>query len=122
MFDEEATSNWLVGATHLRRFDFVPNLADRQDLRRDVAAQTFTYSFLTRVVRAYHDHLRGTDLESVAQFDVSRVLIQSKYSAKRLLLLDLEDTLWTRKTAGFIKQGSPFPVPGWIRLIEQAQG
>lgn len=51
-------------------------------------------------------------MESVAQFDVSRVLTQYKYSAKRLLLLDLEDTLWTRKTsAGFIRQGTPFVVP-----------
>jgi len=51
-------------------------------------------------------------VESVAQFDVPRVLTQYKYSAKRLLLLDLEDTLWTRKTSsGIIKHGTPFTVP-----------
>ena len=51
-------------------------------------------------------------MESVAQFDVSRVLTQYKYSNKRLVLLDLEDTLWTRKTsAGIIKQGTPFTIP-----------
>jgi len=115
MSDEEAASNWLVSATRLRPIDFLLNLAVHKDLHRHVAAQTaqtFTNSFLTRVVRAYNDHQRGTDLESVAQFDVSRVLTQYKYSAKRLLLLDLEDTLWTRKTsAGFIKQGTPFTVP-----------
>ena len=91
------------------------NLVVNKDLHRHVAAQTaqaFTNSFLTRLVRAYNDHQRGTDIESVAQFDVSRVLTQYKYSAKRLLLLDLEDTLWTRKTsAGFIKQGTPCTIP-----------
>ena len=115
MSDEEAASNWLVSTTHLRSFDLVLNLAVHKDLHRHVVAQTaqtFTNSFLTRVVRAYNDHQRGTDVESVARFDVSRVLTQYKYSAKRLLLLDLEDTLWTRKSsAGFIKQGTPFTIP-----------
>jgi trehalose-6-phosphatase len=40
------------------------------------------------------------------------VLPEYKYSSKRLLLIDLEDTLWTRKTeGGIIKQGTPFDVP-----------
>ena len=115
MSDEEAASNWLVSATCLRPRIVVPNLNFHKDLHRHVVAQTaqtFTNSFLTRVVRAYNDHQRGTDMESVAQFDVSRVLTQYKYSNKRLLLLDLEDTLWTRKTAaGVIKQGTPFTIP-----------
>lgn len=115
MSDEEAASNWLVSTTCLYSFNVVPNLGFHKDLHRHVAAQTaqtFTNSFLTRAVRAYNDHQRGTDVESVAQFDVSRVLTQYKYSAKRLLLLDLEDTLWTRKTpAGFIKQGTPLTIP-----------
>ena len=115
MPDAEAAANWLVSATCLCPFGVALNLDVHKDLHRHVAAQTaqaFTNSFLTRVVRAYNDHQRGTDVESVALFDVSRVLTQYKYSAKRLILLDLEDTLWTRKTsAGFIKQGTPFTVP-----------
>jgi len=40
------------------------------------------------------------------------VLPEYKYSSKRLLLIDLEDTLWTRKNAeGIIKPGTPFDVP-----------
>lgn len=115
MSDEEAASNWLVRATRPHSFSVCINSVVHQDLHRHVAAQTaqnFTNSFLTRTIRAYNDHQRGTDLESVALFDVSRVLTQYKYSGKRLLLLDLEDTLWTRKTsAGFIKQGTPFTIP-----------
>lgn len=116
MPDAEAASNWLVGTTRLRPFRAILNAAGNKDLHRHVAAQTaqtFTNSFLTRVVRAYNDHQRGTDLESVAQFDVSRVLTQYKYSGKRLVLLDLEDTLWTRKDSagGFVRQGTPFVVP-----------
>jgi trehalose 6-phosphate synthase/phosphatase len=115
MSDEEAASSWLVRVTRRFPFNVFTNLVIHKDLHRHVAAQTaqnFTNSFLTRVIRAYNDHQRGTDVESVALFDVSRVLTQYKYSAKRLLLLDLEDTLWTRKTsAGFIKQGTPCTIP-----------
>jgi trehalose 6-phosphate synthase complex regulatory subunit len=104
-----------VSVTRFRPLNGYTNLVVHKDLHRHVVAQTaqaFTNSFLTRLIRAYNDHQRGTDLESVAQFDVSRVLTQYKYSAKRLLLLDLEDTLWTRKTStGVIKQGTPFTVP-----------
>jgi trehalose 6-phosphate synthase complex regulatory subunit len=59
------------------------------------------------------EHQRGTETtENVAHFDVSRVLPEYKYSSKRLLFIDLEDTLWTRKTeGGIIKQGTPFDVP-----------
>lgn len=115
MPDEEAASNWLVRVTCLCLSSVGADFIVHKDLHRHVVAQTaqtFTNTFLTRVVRAYNDHQRGADLESVAQFDVSRVLTQYKYSTKRLLLLDLEDTLWSRKTsAGLIRQGTPFIIP-----------
>jgi trehalose 6-phosphate synthase/phosphatase len=59
------------------------------------------------------EHQRGIETaENVAHFDVSRVLPEYKYSSRRLLLIDLEDTLWTRKDeSGIIKQGTPFTIP-----------
>jgi len=97
MSDDEANSRWV-------------------DLHRHVVAQTaqtFVNSFLSRCLRVYIEHQRGIETsENVARFDISRVLPEYKYSSKRLLLLDLEDTLWTRKDeGGIIKQGAPFDVP-----------
>ncbi|GJJ09322.1 hypothetical protein Clacol_003544 [Clathrus columnatus] len=80
MPDKEATARW-------------------KDLHRHVitqTAQTFVTSFLTRCIRVNLEH-QQRDPESIPSFEIDGVLPKYKYSAERLILLDLEDTLWIRK-------------------------
>lgn len=79
MSDAEATSRW----------DDLHNHVNTQ------TAQAFVTTFLNRCVRANLEHLVSSETE-VAQLDVSRLLPRYKHSQKRLLLLDLEGTLWAR--------------------------
>jgi trehalose 6-phosphate synthase/phosphatase len=79
MSPEEATSRW-------------------EDLHSHVntqSAQTFVTSFLTRCIRANSEHQRA-DLESVSQLDVGRLIPRYRHSSKRLVVVDLEGTLWER--------------------------
>lgn len=69
-----------------------------QDLHRHVitqTAQTFVTSFLTRCIRVSLEH-QQRDSESIPTFDIESLLSKYKHSSERLILLDLEDTLWIR--------------------------
>ncbi|EIN05673.1 hypothetical protein PUNSTDRAFT_145633 [Punctularia strigosozonata HHB-11173 SS5] len=77
MSDEEATSRWV-------------------DLHNHVVAQTaqaFVTTFLTRCLRANIEHLRG-DTVDIPALDTAPLLPRYKHSQQRLLLVDLEGTLW----------------------------
>ncbi|CCM06307.1 uncharacterized protein FIBRA_08558 [Fibroporia radiculosa] len=81
MSDDEALSRW-------------------EDLHSHVvtqSAQAFVTSFLVRCLRASieHMHMQG-DAAEVASLDVARVLPRYRHSAKRLLLIDFEGTMWVR--------------------------
>ncbi|EPS95484.1 hypothetical protein FOMPIDRAFT_141689 [Fomitopsis schrenkii] len=79
MSDEEATSRW-------------------EDLHNHVvtqSAQAFVTSFLVRCLRANIEHLQS-DAAEVASLDVSLLLPRYRHSAKRLLLVDFEGTMWIR--------------------------
>ncbi|KAI0056939.1 alpha-trehalose-phosphate synthase [Artomyces pyxidatus] len=78
MDDEEAFSRW-------------------EDLHNHVVTQTaqaFVTSFLTRCLRTNIEHLQGDS--TVAHLDIPRLLPRYKHSQRRLILIDLEDTLWLR--------------------------
>ncbi|KAI0270653.1 alpha-trehalose-phosphate synthase [Gloeopeniophorella convolvens] len=78
MDDDEAFSRW-------------------DDLHNHVVtqtAQTFVTSFLTRCLRMNIEHQQGDVL--VAKLDLARLLPRYRHSQRRLLLVDLEDTLWPR--------------------------
>ncbi|KAJ7071405.1 alpha,alpha-trehalose-phosphate synthase [Mycena amicta] len=83
MSDEEALSRW-------------------EDLHNHVTTQTgqaFVTTFLSRCIRAHTEqHLQSQ--QTAPTLDMSRILPRYKHSAKRLLLLDLEGTLWTRPKPG----------------------
>ncbi|KAI0053481.1 glycosyltransferase family 20 protein [Auriscalpium vulgare] len=68
-----------------------------EDLHNHVVTQTsqaFVTSFLTRCLRTNIEHLQGDS--SVAYLDLPRLLPRYKHSQRRLILIDLEDTLWLR--------------------------
>ncbi|KAG6864034.1 hypothetical protein C0991_000927 [Blastosporella zonata] len=78
MSDEEAHTRW-------------------EDLHNHVTTQTaqaFVTSFLTRTLRAHAEDLAPNT--EVPTLDISRVLPRYKHSRGRLVLLDLEGTLWRR--------------------------
>ncbi|KAI6022046.1 hypothetical protein EDC04DRAFT_2900943 [Pisolithus marmoratus] len=81
MSDEEATSRW-------------------QDLHNHVVTQTpqaFTTSFLTRCLRAHNEHaFLSTDPSPVPSLDLPRLNPKYRYSASRLIFVDLEGCLWVR--------------------------
>ncbi|CAK5279906.1 unnamed protein product [Mycena citricolor] len=78
MSDDEALSRW-------------------EDLHNHVTTQTsqaFVTSFLSRCLRSHTEqHLQA---HSSPPLDMSRLLPKYKHSSKRLLLIDLEGTLWNR--------------------------
>ncbi|KIJ47269.1 glycosyltransferase family 20 protein [Sphaerobolus stellatus SS14] len=70
-----------------------------KDLHAHVITQTaqkFVTTFLTRCIRVNLEHAQR-DPESIPDMDVDAVMGKYKYSAERLILLDLEDTLWVRE-------------------------
>ncbi|KAG6816474.1 hypothetical protein H0H87_005761 [Tephrocybe sp. NHM501043] len=78
MSDEEAHTRW-------------------EDLHNHVTTQTaqaFVTTFLTRTLRAHAEDLAPNT--EVPRLDVARVLPRYKHSRGRLVLLDLEGTLWKR--------------------------
>ncbi|KAF8512946.1 alpha-trehalose-phosphate synthase [Hysterangium stoloniferum] len=80
MTEDEATSRW-------------------KDLHRHVTtqtAQTFVTTFLTRCTRVNLQH-QQRDPSSIPVFDVDAIVPAYRHSAERLILLDLEDTLWVRE-------------------------
>ncbi|KAJ7693561.1 alpha,alpha-trehalose-phosphate synthase [Mycena rosella] len=83
MSDEEALSRW-------------------EDLHSHVTTQTgqaFVTTFLSRCLRSHTEqHLQSH--QAAPTLDMSRVLPRYKHSAKRLVLLDFEGTLWTRPKPG----------------------
>ncbi|KZS89294.1 hypothetical protein SISNIDRAFT_431860 [Sistotremastrum niveocremeum HHB9708] len=82
MSDEEALSRW-------------------KDLHSHVitqTAQTFVTSFLTRCLRVHLEHQQRDPL-SIPSLDVSLILPRYKHSQNRLILVDLEGTLWQRNPA-----------------------
>lgn len=88
MSDEEALSRWT-------------------DLHNHVVTQTaqaFVTGFLTKCLRCHLEHERqvldvsvsaGSGEVGVGTLDVPRVLPRYRHSRRRLLLVDLEGTLWT---------------------------
>lgn len=69
-----------------------------QDLHRHVVTQTaqaFVSSFLTRCVRVNLEH-QQRDPSLIPALDVDAILPRYRHSSVRLILLDLEDTLWIR--------------------------
>jgi trehalose 6-phosphate synthase complex regulatory subunit len=77
MDDAEATARWA-------------------DLHNHVVAQTaqaFVTTFLTRCLRANIEHLRG-DAADIPALDIAPLLPRYRHSQQRLLLIDLEGTLW----------------------------
>lgn len=98
MSDEEALSRWKVCELHMQRLCCLPYRVHAQDLHRHVVTQTaqaFVSSFLTRCVRVNLEH-QQRDPSSTPSLDVDSILPRYKYSSVRLILLDLEDTLWVR--------------------------
>lgn len=85
MDDEEARTRW-------------------EDLHAHVVTQTaqaFATSFLTRCVRTHAEHTAAdSDPDAVAVLDTRLLLPRYKHSQSRILLLDLEYTLWQRDPAG----------------------
>ncbi|RDB18114.1 putative alpha,alpha-trehalose-phosphate synthase [UDP-forming] subunit [Hypsizygus marmoreus] len=68
-----------------------------EDLHNHVTTQTaqaFVTTFLTRCLRAHSEDLASG--VAVPIFDVARVLPRYRHSRKRLILVDLEGTLWRR--------------------------
>jgi len=57
-------------------------------------AQAFVTSFLTRCLRTSIEHQQGDVL--VASLDLALILPRYRHSQRRLLLIDVEDTLWQR--------------------------
>ncbi|KAF7306516.1 Alpha,alpha-trehalose-phosphate synthase [Mycena indigotica] len=83
MSDDEALSRW-------------------EDLHSHVTTQTgqaFVTTFLSRCLRAHTEQHLQTQ-QAAPTLDMSSVLPRYKHSAKRLLLLDFEGTLWTRPKPG----------------------
>ncbi|KAJ7785811.1 alpha,alpha-trehalose-phosphate synthase [Mycena metata] len=83
MSDDEALSRW-------------------EDLHNHVTTQTgqaFVTTFLSRCLRSHTEqHLQSS--QAAPSLDMSRVLPRYKHSAKRLVLLDFEGTLWARPKFG----------------------
>lgn len=73
-----------------------------EDLHNHVTTQTgqaFVTTFLSRCLRSHTEqHLQSH--EAAPMLDMHRVLPRYKHSSKRLLLMDLEGTLWARPRAG----------------------
>ena len=68
-----------------------------EDLHNHVTTQTaqaFATSFLTRVVRTHLEHHPASD--ATAGIDLARLRPRYATAKRRLLLLDLEGTLWER--------------------------
>ncbi|EIW74943.1 glycosyltransferase family 20 protein [Coniophora puteana RWD-64-598 SS2] len=118
MGDEEARERWV-------------------DLHNHVVTQTaqaFVTSFLARCLRAHTEHLASQHSSSTSSstvqhpspLDVSRLLPRYKYSSRRLLLFDLEGTLWLRDMSRAALQ-APFtglpegPVNVLRRLVKDAR-
>lgn len=79
----------------------IPNFFTSQDLHSHVitqTAQTFVTSFLTRCLRVHLEHQQRDPL-SIPILDVSLILPRYKHSQNRLILVDLEGTLWQRNPA-----------------------
>ncbi|KAA1466828.1 alpha-trehalose-phosphate synthase [Dentipellis sp. KUC8613] len=75
-----------------------------EDLHNHVVTQTaqaFVTSFLTRCLRTNIEHQHAQQGEAGADevplLDVARVLPRYRHSRRRLLLVDLEGTLWSRE-------------------------
>ncbi|KAF8903066.1 alpha,alpha-trehalose-phosphate synthase [Mucidula mucida] len=75
------------------------------------SAQKFVTGFLSRCLRSWEEHQRGTgnheSVEILNKARVGRVLVQWSHCNKRLVLVDLEGTLWNRELS---KKGSEFDV------------
>ncbi|KAJ7151517.1 alpha,alpha-trehalose-phosphate synthase [Mycena filopes] len=89
MSDDEALSRW-------------------EDLHNHVTTQTgqaFVTTFLSRCLRSHTEqHLQSR--QAAPTLDVGRVLPRYKHSAKRLVLMDFEGTLWTRPKSGAPAEGT----------------
>ncbi|KAG6899346.1 hypothetical protein C0993_011062 [Termitomyces sp. T159_Od127] len=59
-------------------------------------AQAFVMTFLSRTLRAHSDDLAPHAEVQVPVLDLGRVVPRYRHSRKRLLLIDLEGTLWRR--------------------------
>ncbi|KAJ7630490.1 alpha,alpha-trehalose-phosphate synthase [Roridomyces roridus] len=85
MSDDEAHSRWV-------------------DLHSHVSTQTgqaFVTGFLSRCVRSHTEQHQQSD-HCAPTLDMSRVLPRYKHSSKRLILMDLEGTLWMRPKNGLV--------------------
>ncbi|KAJ7480172.1 alpha,alpha-trehalose-phosphate synthase [Mycena galericulata] len=83
MSDDEALSRW-------------------EDLHNHVTTQTgqaFVTAFLSRCLRSHTEQVMQSH-QAAPTLDMHRVLPRYKHSSKRLVLMDLEGTLWTRPKLG----------------------
>ncbi|KAL0953061.1 hypothetical protein HGRIS_007261 [Hohenbuehelia grisea] len=102
-----------------------------EDLHAHVTTQTaqaFVTSFLTRCLRAHTEHIHAnnatTDSDDTPSLDMHRILPRWRHSPKRLVLVDLEGTLWLRDVSreGLVR--GEFDVPEEVyrvlgRLVEE---
>ncbi|KAK0472525.1 alpha,alpha-trehalose-phosphate synthase [Armillaria novae-zelandiae] len=90
------------------------------------SAQKFVTGFLGRCSRAWQEHQRGTDgnsgsVEVLDKSKIGRVLVQWRHCKRRLVLVDLEGTLWDREKFRFkmkFKKGVDVLDPGLKAAIE----
>ncbi|KAK0200593.1 glycosyltransferase family 20 protein [Desarmillaria ectypa] len=91
------------------------------------SAQKFVTGFLGRCSRAWQEHQRGTEggnsggVEVLDKSKIGRVLVQWKHCTRRLVLVDLEGTLWDRekfRSKMKFKKGVDVLDPGLKAAIE----
>ncbi|KAK0492831.1 alpha,alpha-trehalose-phosphate synthase [Armillaria luteobubalina] len=90
------------------------------------SAQKFVTGFLGRCSRAWQEHQRGTDgnsrsVEVLDRSKIGRVLVQWRHCKRRLVLVDLEGTLWDRekfRSKMKFKKGVDVLDPGLKAAIE----
>ena len=84
---------------YLQHYTFLTLAGTRsQDLHSHVITQTaqaFVTSFLTRCIRVHAEHLQRS-ATSIPPLSVSTLLPLYTTAQRRLILLDLESTLWTQ--------------------------
>ncbi|KAG5642279.1 hypothetical protein DXG03_003056 [Asterophora parasitica] len=89
-----------------------------EDLHNHVTTQTaqaFVTSFLNRTLRAHAEDLApNTELAQVTPLDAARVLPRYRHSRKRLVLVDLEGTLWGRDLSreGLVRMEEDYKAAG----------
>ncbi|TDL26924.1 glycosyltransferase family 20 protein [Rickenella mellea] len=99
-WDARMTSQAIYQALTMSDFEAEARWKDLHNHVVTQTAQAFVTGFLTRCIRVHLEHENQLDGEGdkrvVQKLDVARVLPRYKHSRQRLLLIDLEATLWLR--------------------------